>query len=243
MKTLRLLGIQVGRPRTMGREGAEDPMERTWTSGIFKEPVGGAVSASVTGLEGDGQADLKNHGGPDKAINAYPADHFAVWREELGVEFARGAFGENFTTCGLVEHEVCVGDRFRVGGLVVEISQPRQPCWKLARRWRLPDLAARVEKTGRTGWYFRVVETGVVTAPAEFELVARPHPEWTVAEANAVMHHRKTDWEAARALSVCPALAESWRTKLAYRAATREIAPSAPRLFGEGGAGGPARGA
>jgi MOSC domain-containing protein YiiM len=215
---MKLLSIQVGLPRTLGRADADDPMDREWTSGFHKETVPGPVAAGPTGLAGDGQADLKNHGGPDKAINAYPADHRTYWHTEYGLVFPAGPFGENFTTEGLTEADVCIGDVFQVGGIVVQISQPRQPCWKLARRWRLKDFAARVEQTGRTGWYFRVLDTGLVAAPATFTLTARPHPEWTIAEANAVMHHRKTDWDAALALSACPALAESWRTKLAHRA-------------------------
>ncbi|MBC8008676.1 MAG: MOSC domain-containing protein [Burkholderiales bacterium] len=147
--------------------------------------------------------------GPDKAINAYPADHYPVWKTELGLDLPAGAFGENFTTFGLLETVACIGDIFRVGRIVAQITQPGQPCWKLARKWRLKDFAARVEQTGRTGWYYRVLETGKVEAPDEFRLVERPHPEWTVATANAIMHLRRTDWSATLALSTCPALAES----------------------------------
>ncbi len=229
---MKLLSIQVGLPRTQGQDEAPDPMDRTWTSGIHKETIAGPVAVSLTGLAGDGQADLKNHGGPDKAINAYPADHFAVWKTELGLSFSAGAFGENFTTCDLVETEVCVGDTFRIGGLVVQITQPRQPCWKLARKWRLKDFAARVEQTGRTGWYFRVLETGSVGAPADFILLDRQHPEWTVAAANEVMFRRKTDWEAALALAACPALSASWQASLTLRAQTRTLASDEKRLGG-----------
>lgn len=232
MKTLRLLSIQTGLPRDFGTEGAADPAERPWVSGICKTTIEGPVEATATGLVGDGQADLKNHGGPDKAINAYPADHFAFWREEAGFEPTAGAFGENFTTLDLLEADVCVGDIFRVGGVVVQISQPRQPCWKLDRRWRRPGLCARVQETGRTGWYFRVLQGGSLAAPAEFALLERPHPEWTVAAANEVMHHRKHDLDAARALSACPALAESWRTKLAHRAAGGAAGSDRARLLG-----------
>lgn len=227
---MRLLSLQVGMPRTVGVAGASDPMDREWTSGIFKSPISGPVDTTPTGLVGDGQADLCVHGGPDKAINAYPAEHLALWREELGVEFSFGAFGENFTTEGALEAAVCIGDIFRVGGLLVQITQPRQPCWKLARRWRIKELAARVEQTGRTGWYFRVLETGKVEAPAEFALVSRPHPQWTVAEANAVMHQRKQDWAAA--LAACPALSASWRASLGRRAETKAVSTSAARLGG-----------
>jgi MOSC domain-containing protein YiiM len=222
-RELSLISLQVGLPRTLGQPDAAEPMDREWTSGIHKLPVSGPVAAGATGLAGDGQADLKNHGGPDKAINAYPADHFAYWREELRLTFAPGSFGENFTTLGATEDEVCVGDIYRVGSLVVQISQPRQPCWKLARRWRITDLAARVERTGRTGWYFRVVEPGMVHAPDILHLVERPHPEWTITAANEVMYRKNNDTAAARALASCTALSESWRTHLAGRAARAPV--------------------
>ena len=184
-----------------------------------KKPSTAPSFASRHHLIGDGQADLKNHGGPDKAICAYSADHAAHWQTALGLALPAGAFGENFTTLGVVESDLCIGDVFRVGDVVLQISQPRQPCWKLARRWRIRDLAAQVEQTGRTGWYFRVLTEGDITAPADFARLERPHPEWTVAAANDIMHHRKNDLAAARALADCPALSESWRSALARRSA------------------------
>lgn len=230
---MRLLSIQVGKPQLLGKPGAADPHDREWTTGFYKEPVAGAVSVGRTNLAGDGQADLQHHGGPDKAICVYPKDHSPFWQSDLGLDLPHGAFGENFTIAGAVESDVCIGDVFRCGSAVLQISQPRQPCWKLARRWRIKDLAARVERTGRTGWYFRALTEGVVEAPAGLTLLQRPHPEWTVAAANAVMHHRKTDWDAAHALATCPALSKSWQTSLSRRAQTQTVASTAPRLLGD----------
>jgi MOSC domain-containing protein YiiM len=231
---MKLIGIQVAKPHLRGTPDAADPNDRQWTTGFFKETVRGSVLASRTNLDGDGQADLKAHGGPDKAICVYPKDHWSFWAEELSLTVMPGAFGENFTTLGAVEADVCIGDVFRCGAAIFQISQPRQPCWKLARRWRIRDLAARVERTGRTGWYFRVLEEGVVEAGADFALVERQHPEWTIAAANDVMHHRKTDWEAANRLAFCPALSQSWKSSLSRRAATQQIASTAARLEGGG---------
>lgn len=205
-------------------------MDREWTTAFYKEPVSGSVALGSEGLEGDGQADRRVHGGPDKAVNVYPQEHFAAWRAELGLECQGGAFGENFTTAGLTEAAVCIGDTFRLGAVVVQISQPRQPCWKLARRWRLKDLAHRVEQTGRTGWYFRVLSPGQVAAPSDVVLVDRPHPEWTVAAANRVMHHDKTNRDAARALAACRALSESWKHSLLGRATFPTTTPAPARL-------------
>ncbi len=202
-------------------------MDRPWTTGFHKQPATGPVGVTELGLAGDGQADLVNHGGPDKAICVYPMEHYAGWREELGITLGHAAFGENFTSHGLVESGVCIGDVFQCGALTVQISQPRQPCWKLARRWRIKDLAARVDRTGRSGWYFRVLQAGSIEKGDVLTLVERGHPCWTIAEANQVMHHRKDDLSAAAALARCPALSSSWKSSLELRVG-KGIAPDRP---------------
>lgn len=218
---MELVSLQIGIPKTPGDAEATDPMDKEWESGIFKDPVHGSVVASHTGLAGDGQADLVNHGGPDKAINVYPQEHFVHWKKELGLDCQPGAFGENFTTEGLTEEEVFIGDIFKISGITVQISQPRQPCWKLARKWRVKSLAALVQKTGYTGWYFRVLESGEVGAPEKFELLDRPHPEWSVAQANHVMYELRKDGERSFQLGSCRALSESWRNTLLSRVSNR----------------------
>lgn len=236
MNEVELISIQVGLPKTLGRAGAAEPMDGAWTTGIFKEPVRGPVWLGRVNLAGDGQADLKNHGGPDKAVNVYPVEHYPYWERELGVpELPRAAFGENFTTAGWLEGDVCIGDVVQVGEAVAQLSQPRQPCWKLARRWRVKDLALRVQQTGRTGWYLRVLQEGRVEAGTQLRLLERPYPEWTVAAANEVMHHRRQDVEAARALAACPALSASWRTSLARRATSGLASDTTARIIGQNG--------
>ena len=127
-------------------------------------------------------------------MNIYLLEHYPYWQQVLGAdEFPFGSFGENFTTEGLLETEVCLGDIFEVGSALVQISQPRQPCWKIAPRWRMKDLALRVQDSGRTGWYFRVIREGTVQAGSRLMLVERPFPEWTVASANNIMHRRADD--------------------------------------------------
>lgn len=212
-----LVSLNVGLPRTHGRADAAEPFDREWTSGFYKEPISGPVWLGRTNLVGDGQADLENHGGPDKAVNVYPAAHYPFWQKELVLSLPFGAFGENFTLSRFTEADVAIGDVFRIGDAVVQISQPRQPCWKLARRWRIKDLAVCVIKTGYTGWYFRVLQEGNVTVGVAVERIERPHPEWTVRAANDVMHHRRDDLEATRALAACPALSTSWRQALQRR--------------------------
>ncbi len=219
---MKLLSLQVGLPRDVGSTEAAEPVDRLWHSGIWKEPVTGAVSLGTTNLAGDGQADLRVHGGPDKAVCVYPAEHYPHWRAELGLAFGPGAFGENFTTDGLSEASIFIGDIFRLaGGVVVQVTQPREPCWKLARRWRVMDLPVRVTRTGFTGWYFRVLETGAVEAGEAFTLEQRVQSRWSIAAANEVMHHRAADAEATVELAGCEGLSTIWREALTQRAASR----------------------
>src|SRR5229473_2696269 len=189
-----LYSTQLGTPKNYGHEGAVDPHDLPWTTGFFKAPVEGPVFAGTTNLVGDGQADLVNHGGIDKAVLAYSADHYPKWRDELRLpDMPQGAFGENLTIAGLQEESVFIGDVFRIGKVIFEVSQPRQPCWKLARRWRMHELTGTVVRNGRSGWYLRVLEEGWIEAKTPVELIERPNPEWSIAHANQILHHRRTD--------------------------------------------------
>jgi MOSC domain-containing protein YiiM len=206
-------------PASYGSEDAADSHGLPWTTGFFKTVVEGPVFAGTTDLAGDGQADLENHGGVDKAVLAYSADHYPKWRNELGLPgMPHGAFGENLTIVGLSEQSVCIGDIFRIGTVTFEVSQPRQPCWKLARRWRMHELTGLVVRTGRSGWYFRVVEEGWLEARLPVELIERPNPEWPVARANQIMYEHKVDRALTLALADVPRLSDSWVDELRYRA-------------------------
>jgi MOSC domain-containing protein YiiM len=218
-----IVSLQIGLPRTLGAEGSPDPSDRVWTTAFFKEPVAGPVRAEAGGLVGDGQADRKNHGGSDKAVLAYAAGHYAAWRAELpGLDLAPGAFGENLTVEGIAEADVCIGDVWvSAAGVALEVSQPRRPCWKLSRARRTPELAARVVANGRSGWYLRVIAPGELRAGEALSLRTRPHPEWTVARANRVMHHARDDAAANAELAAVPSLSAAWREVLAARAAGR----------------------
>ncbi len=214
-----LCSIQVGTPKNYGVEGAADAHDMPWTTGFFKLPVDGPVFAATTNLAGDGQADLINHGGIDKAVLAYSAGHYPKWREELRKpDLPYGAFGENLTLAGWSEASVCIGDILRIGKAVFEVSQPRQPCWKLARRWRMHELTAMVVRNGRSGWYLRVLEQGIIAAHMQAVLIDRPNPEWTIARANEILHHRRTDLSLTLELAAVPRLANSWVEELRERA-------------------------
>lgn len=227
-RTLTILSVQIGLPKMI-----EEGSGRAWTTGFYKDHVLGPIAVTTANLEGDGQADLRVHGGPEKAINVYPSEHYPYWIETLAFEnFPFGAFGENFTTSGALENDLCIGDIFESEGphaVTLQISQPRQPCWKLSRRWNIKDLSAQVERNGKTGWYFRVLREGQIETGSMLKLISRPHPEWSIAQANEVMHHRKHDPEIAIRLAACAGLSTSWKDSLSRRAMGAS-SESAPRL-------------
>jgi MOSC domain-containing protein YiiM len=182
-----LQSIQVGMPR----EITQEKRPNVWTSGIFKTPVHGPVWLGKLNLVGDGQADLMVHGGENKAVLGYSADHYSHWQANLPeIEWQAGAFGENFTIAGLDETKVCLKDIWMVGGAIVQVTQPRQPCWKLAAKLERKDLPKRVIQTGYSGWYFRVVQEGYVEAGQTFELLERRHHMHTIAAMNEGMYAR-----------------------------------------------------
>jgi len=220
MNEAQLVSIQVGLPRTLYSEEAIGPAENSWTTGFIKEPVYGPVWLSQTNLAGDGQGSPKTHGGPEKAVCVYPKEHYSYWQRELNMPaLANGDFGENFTTTGQLEQKVCIGDVFQFGEAIVQLSQPRPPCWRLSRRWQIKDLHLQVDQTGKTGWYLRVLEQGYVEAGAVIQLLERPFPAWTIAMVNDLEHDRRIDLDQVQALSACSLLSESWRVGFSKKAA------------------------
>ena len=241
---MRLVDVLVGQPQTRIDPTAKRDPE--WTSAIWKSPVGTPVAIGPLGLDGDAVANPQAHGGIDKAVLAYSADWAAAWQvERPGMDTAPGAFGENLAVQGADETTVCLGDRWVVrsdddggsndggsndggsndgDGVELEVSHPRQPCWKLARRHQMPDLPKRTIATARTGWYLRVPGDGMIAAGASIELAARPHPDWPLDRVAAVFYGlgvAKNDadslarHEAAVAeLKSLAVLAEAWRESL-----------------------------
>lgn len=206
----RLVSINIGKVLEGTFKG------KTALSGIYKEPVAQSVRLGLTGIEGDEQADLVNHGGPDKAVCVYSRDHYSHWEQVLGRSLPVGAFGENFTVEGLSENEVRIGDIYRIGDAVVQVSQPRQPCWKLAMKWSLDELPALVTEKGATGFYFRVLEPGFVRTGA-IQLVERHPAGITVTEANRVMYGERTDKDGLGKMLTLDVLADSWRNTFTKR--------------------------
>lgn len=186
-------------------------------SGIIKTAIEGTARLEKYGLTGDEQADLVNHGGPDKAVCVYSFNHYPHWEQVLGRSLPYGSFGENFTVRDLMEDKVCIGDTFGIGSAVVQVSQPRQPCWKLAMRWGLDALPLLVTESGATGFYFRTVTEGEVRTGDALRLLERHPDRFTVAEANRIMHRDKDDEDGIRSLLAVDALSASWIRTLTAR--------------------------
>ena len=210
----RVVSVQVGQPRTVGTPHAVDPLERTFTSAIWKSPVTGPVFAGARGLAGDAVANTKVHGGVDQALLMYAMSHYRAWQSELGRPMGPGAFGENLTVTGLDETSACIGDVLEIGAARLEVSQPRQPCATLARRHQIRDMIALVNRNGRSGWYLRVLGEGLLEAGQPIRVVERPNPAWPVGRAAAVMRDRHRDPSAAADLGRCRGLSEGWKSRL-----------------------------
>ena len=193
-------------------------------SAIAKAEIDGPRTIHWLGIEGDEQADLNVHGGPDKAIHHYPRDHYGAWQRELALDAAHrplldraGAFGENISTLGWTEESVCIGDRLRLGNALVEVAQGRQPCWKQGHRLNSARVLGAMVATGRTGWYYRVLEEGSVAAGDVIALTERIHPEWNVARVFGLLIGGRHGGERAalRDLSRVRELASGWRARAA----------------------------
>jgi MOSC domain-containing protein YiiM len=203
---MKLLSINVGLPREILWRG------KVVVTSIFKAPVSGRVRVTTINLEGDKQSDLSVHGGVDKALYAYPSEHYPFWHEELpSAELPWGVFGENFTTKGLLEEAVHIGDRLRVGSAEFVVTQPRMPCFKLAIRFRRPDMVKRFLRSGRSGFYLAVVREGEVTAGDSIEFSARDERGVTVADVVNLYTTDAKNQDLLRRASELPALPAGWR--------------------------------
>lgn len=215
--------------------GQVKTLEPRFVSAIDKKERVGSVRVGLQGLDGDEQGDRRFHGGPDKAVHVYAHEHYERWIFELGalpVLGAPGAFGENLSTGGLLESDVCLADELRVGSVVLQVSQARQPCWKLNRRFGVADMARRVQDRLRPGWYCRVLQPGELRAGDAIELLARPHPDWPLSRLLRLLYRSDAvDADLAPALRL--PLVPSWRRLLERRLQSRRIEDWRGRLFGE----------
>ncbi|GJL78348.1 MAG: MOSC domain-containing protein [Nitrospinaceae bacterium] len=180
-------------------------------SGILKKPVLGKVFLDNLGFHGDGVADDRYHGGGDKAVCAYCVDHFSFWEKELDRDLHFGAFGENLSVRGWTEHEVHIGDVFRIGEAEVQCTQPRQPCHKLNKIFDFQAMACRVQTTGFSGFYLRVLKPGWVQANCEVTLLKKDPARISIERANGLMHKNKKDWDGIHEILSVTALSDSWK--------------------------------
>jgi MOSC domain-containing protein YiiM len=203
---MKVISVNVGLPREVESRG------RKVLTSIFKAPVAGRVAVTKLNLAGDKQSDLSVHGGPDKAVYAYPAEHYAFWRKELpDMEFPLGAFGENLTTEGLLENAVRIGDRFRAGSAEFIVTQPRMPCFKLGIRFGRPDMVKRFLRSGRTGFYFAVLREGEVGAGDSIERIAEGEGGVSVTDIVTLYASDAANQDLLRRASTLAALPEGWR--------------------------------
>jgi MOSC domain-containing protein YiiM len=202
--------------------GTARPFNGAELSAFAKTPRDERVQVLPHGLAPDEQADKRHHGGPDMALHLYPLDHHPWWAEQIGAHELLdqpGAFGSNLAVSGLDEHSVHIGDRFRLGSAVVEISQPRKPCWKIEHRFGRKGMVAAIVASGRCGWYFRVIETGEVAAGDTIERISLGDPAWHVARAFSALHAGKASAEDLAELAVLPALSAEMRARAAAKSA------------------------
>ena len=220
---MHIVSVNVGAPRAVDSRGG------SVSTAIFKESVVGRVGVRRLNLDGDRQADLTVHGGADKAVYAYPAEHYTYWQAELGRELPWASFGENLTVEGLpLESELCIGDRIRAGTAELAVTQPRLPCFKLGIRFGDQHMVKRFLAAGRTGYYLRVLTEGEVEAGDELALLARHPAGVPVSEITRVYAHDRGDTEAVRRLLAVEALPEDWRPFLAKLLAGAEHEASEP---------------
>lgn len=205
METIRIESLNIGFPKKETFGGIEI------FTGICKTPARGPQNLKKLGFEGDGVGDTKHHGGADKAVCLYSFDHYPYWEDVLGLLLPVAAFGENLTIGGVTEKDVCIGDVFQLGAAVVQITQPRQPCKTLASRYGRADMVKLVVDSGRTGFYCRVLEEGVVGQDSPFALKTRDPHKVTVTFANNIYHHDKKNCEGLRRVLEVEALSGSWR--------------------------------
>ena len=204
--TVKVISLNVGKPRLTVYKGA------TISTGIFKKPVAGRIALRTLNLDGDRQADLSVHGGPYKAIYAYPSEHYEYWRRELPeMDLPWSMFGENFTTEGVGEDALHVGDLFRVGSATLMVRQPRMPCYKLAAKFQRDDMVERFLLSGRSGFYFSVEQEGEVGVGDSLELISRNDGGITIAEMNRLFVREKYNRDLLQKAIATEALPEAWR--------------------------------
>ena len=222
---IRLQQLRIGSLAPLGNSNVQ--------SGIFKTPVDSAL-LKHSGLEADAHGDTRHHGGAEKAMHHYASDHYQWWANQLPAaakgHCQPGAFGENLVTEGMTESTVCVGDVYRIGKAVVQVSQARQPCWRLNLRFGTADMSARVQASLKTGWYYRVLEQGLIQAGDDIVLIDRPQSGWPLTRLLSILYRDTLDYPALEAIAALPELAIGWRDIAQARILNRAVESWQKRL-------------
>ena len=204
-------------------------------SGINKKATVVPEKVIFTGLLNDVQADRKHHGGPDKAIHHYAFEHYEFWKSVPGISkpeaLREGGFGENISTVGMDENSVCIGDKYRIGSVILEVSQARQPCWKLNLRFGHPDMSHLVQDSLRTGWYYRVLEEGWIQAGNCFMLLERPWPQWPLKKLIETFYRDTLNKPSLKGMVQIEPLAKSWKNTVHKRLETGCVEDWNKRLY------------
>ena len=210
--------VNIGTPREVNYADG-----RKLKTSLKRNPVVEKAFLGLMGFEGDQVADPINHGGRDKAVCGYPADHYSSWKKELSRDMPPASFGENLTIAGLTEDQIHIGDIFRIGEAELQCSQPRQPCHKLTKIFGYPKLASRIQALGHCGYYFRVLKQGWLSQGMEMERIHADEEKISVQDAHFLMYRDKTQYEAIEKLAAHPALSESWKIYFVKRLTSRKV--------------------
>ncbi|HHT7236731.1 MOSC domain-containing protein [Bacillus sp. JJ927] len=216
-KEYEILSLNIGLPKEVIYGG------KLIQTGINKVETKEPIYLTFAKFKGDGQADLVHHGGVDKAVCVYSGEHYGYWEKELSQDLVYGAFGENITVSGMHEEDVCIGDTFQLGEAIVQVTQPRQPCFKLAKKYNIPKLPLYFQETGYTGFYFRVLKEGWVSPVDTLKRLESDSKGVTVAFANRIMHKEKLNIEGLKRILEVNALSTSWRKTFGKRMSGEEI--------------------
>jgi len=214
----RLLEVRIGKVKRLG--------ETDIMTAIAKSVCAGPVTIEAERVCGDEQGEAVIHGGPDKSVLQYARHHYAQWQQEFPASatlFQAGGFGENLVADGWDETTMCIGDVVQIGGALLQVAQPRSPCFKLNHRFQQPTMSRRAQQTHRTGWYYRVLRQGVIAAGDTMQVIERPLPLWSVTRVQHYLYDEPRNQDAAYELSTMPLLAESLRTVFGRRCKTRKV--------------------
>lgn len=216
--SIKLVSTQVGRVKSYGDKQSKEFLDKYWESASVKEAVEGRVFVGKTGLEGDEVADKIHHGGLEKAVFANSYENYKEWAEFLAIDTVPfGALAENLTISGLHESSVCLGDIHKIGSAILQVSQPRKPCWKIAKRWKNKKFTNEIYTTGLTGWYYRVLQEGFVEAGDEVNVVSQDESQVSILDANMAFANHIMHRDILEKILTIPSIALSYRMSITNR--------------------------